>query len=94
MEQKLFILVKTEKSNRSENNVWVVSTRSYKKKYCRNALTALRYAFILKKKTGRRIEDESFITLVAAVREQKQSRILNDAVSEGSQSVTQESAQG
>ena len=29
MEQKLFILVKTEKSNRSENNVWVVSTRSY-----------------------------------------------------------------
>jgi hypothetical protein len=94
MEQKLFILVKTEKSNRSENNVWVVSTRSYKKKYCRNALTALRYAFILKKKTGRRIEDESFITLVAAVREQKQSRILNDAVSEGPQSVTQESAQG
>ena len=94
MEQKLFILVKTAKSNRSENNVWVVSTRSYKKKYCRNALTALRYAFILKKKTGRRIEDESFITLVAAVREQKQSRILNDAVSEGPQSVTQESAQG
>ena len=94
MEQKLFILVKTEKSNRSENNVWGVSTRSYKKKYCRNALTALRYAFILKKKTGRRIEDESFITLVAAVREQKQSRILNDAVSEGPQSVTQESAQG
>ena len=94
MEQKLFILVKTEKSNRSENNVWVVSTRSYRKKYCRNALTALRYAFILKKKTGRRIEDESFITLVAAVREQKQSRILNDAVSEGPQSVTQESAQG
>ena len=94
MEQKLFILVKTEKSNRSENNVWVVSTRSYKKKYCRNALTALRYAFILKKKTGRRIEDESFITLVAAVREQKQSRILNDAVSEGSQSETLESAQG
>ena len=94
MEQKLFILVKTEKSNRSENNVWVVSTRSYKKKYCRNALTALRFVFILKKKTGRRIEDESFITLVAAVREQKQSRILNDAVSEGPQSVTQESAQG
>ena len=60
MEQKLFILVKTEKSNRSENNVWVVSTRSYKKKYCRNALTALRYAFILKKKTGRRIAQDAF----------------------------------
>ncbi len=71
MEQKLFILVKTEKSNRSENNVWVVSTRSYKKKYCRNALMALRYAFILKKKTGRRIADESFNRLVSEVRSHK-----------------------
>lgn len=71
MEQNLFILVKTEKSNRSENNVWVVSTRSYKKKYCRNALTALRYAFILKKKTGRRIADESFNRLVSEVRSHK-----------------------
>lgn len=71
MEQKLFILVKTEKSNRSENNVWVVSTRSYKRKYCRNALTALRYAFILKKKTGRRIADESFNRLVSEVRSHK-----------------------
>lgn len=71
MEQKLFILVKTEKSNRSENNVWAVSTRSYKKKYCRNALTALRYAFILKKKTGRRIADESFNRLVSEVRSHK-----------------------
>lgn len=71
MEQKLFILVKTEKSNRSENNVWVVSTRSYKRKYCRNALTALRYAFILKKKTGRRIADESFNRLVSDVRSHK-----------------------
>lgn len=71
MEQKLFILVKTEKSNRSENNVWVVSTRSYKRKYCRNALMALRYAFILKKKTGRRIADESFNRLVSEVRSHK-----------------------
>ncbi len=94
MEQKLFILVKTEKSNRSENNVWVVSTRSYKKKYCRNALTALRYAFILKKQTGRRIADEAFEALIGAVRERKMFRILNDAVSEGPQSETQESAQG
>lgn len=68
MEQKLFILVKTEKSNRSENNVWVVSTRSYKKKYCRNALTALRYAFILNKQTGRRIADEAFARLISEIR--------------------------
>lgn len=93
MEQKLFILVKTEKSNRSENNVWVISTRSYKKKYCRNALTALRYAFILKKQTGRRIADEAFQTLISAVRERKMFRALNDAVGECPQSETQEPAQ-
>jgi hypothetical protein len=80
MEQKLFILVKTEKSNRSENNVWVVSTRSHRKKYCRNALTALRYAFALKKHTGRRIADEAFEFLMAGVRARK--------------SLIQESAQG
>ena len=64
MEQKLFILVKTEKSNRSENNVWVVSTRSY----CRNALMALRYAFILKKQTGRRIAQDAFDSLIREIR--------------------------
>lgn len=93
MEQKLFILVKTEKSNRSENNVWVVSTRSYKKKYCRNAFTALRYAFILKKQTGRRIADDAFQTLIGAVRQRKMSRNVNGASSEVPQSETQESAQ-
>lgn len=71
MEQKLFILVKTEKSNRSENNVWVVSTQSRRKKYCRNAFTALRYAFLLKKQTGRRIADEAFEFLMAGVRARK-----------------------
>ncbi len=71
MEQKLFILVKTEKSNRSENNVWVVSTRSYKKKYCRNALTALRYAFILKKKTGRRIAQDAFDSMMKEIGNRK-----------------------
>lgn len=71
MEQNFKILVKTEKSNRSENNVWVISTRSYKKKYCRNARTALRYAFLLKKKTGRRIADESFDLLMSEITSSK-----------------------
>ena len=71
MEQKLFILVKTEKSNRSENNVWVVSTRSYKKKYCRNALTALRYALILKKQTGRDIAQDAFDRLIQDIKIRK-----------------------
>ncbi len=71
MEQKLFILVKTEKSNKSEFNVWVVSTRSYKKKYCRNALTALRYAFILKKQTGRSISQDAFDLMLQEIRNRK-----------------------
>lgn len=81
MEQKSNILVKTEKSNRSENNVWVVSTRSYHKKYCRNALTALRYAFMLKKQTGRRIADDAFHCLMAGV----QARKLQTATEEPAQ---------
>ena len=71
MENKLFIRVKTEKSNRSENDVWVISTQSHKKKYCKNALTALRYAFILKKQTGRRIADDAFEMLMAGVNARK-----------------------
>jgi hypothetical protein len=71
MEQKLFIRVKNEKSNRSENQVWVVSTQSHKKKYCRNALTALRYAFLLKKQTGRRIADDAFQSLMTGVQIRK-----------------------
>jgi hypothetical protein len=81
MEQKLFILVKTEKSNRSENNVWVVSTRSYKKKYCRNALTALRYAFILKKQTGRDIAQDDFDRLIQEIRIRKSQTISNQVQS-------------
>jgi hypothetical protein len=71
MEQKLFIRVKNEKSNRSENQVWVISTQSHKKKYCRNALTALRYAFLLKKQTGRRIADDAFQSLMTGVQIRK-----------------------
>ncbi|MCR5644138.1 MAG: hypothetical protein K6G32_12495 [Prevotella sp.] len=71
MENQLFIRVKTEKSNRSENDVWVISTQSHKKKYCRNALTALRYAFILKKQTGRRIADDAFEMLMTGINARK-----------------------
>ena len=81
MEQKLFILVKTEKSNRSENNVWVVSTRSYKKKYCRNALTALMYAFILKKQTGRDIAQDALDRLIQENRIRKSQTISNQVQS-------------
>lgn len=61
------ITVSSEKSNKSDNNVWVIATYRRKKQYCRNARTALRYAFLLKKKTGRRIADESFDLLVSQI---------------------------
>ena len=71
MEQIQLISVRTEKSNRSENNVWVVSTPEFEDKFCRNALKALRYAFFLKRGTGRRIADEAFQSLIEAVKERK-----------------------
>lgn len=71
MEQQLFIRVKTEKSNRSENMVWVVSTHSHKRKFCRNASMALRYAFFLKKATGRRIDDDSFNRMLSEIHKQQ-----------------------
>jgi hypothetical protein len=71
MEQKSNILARTEKSNRSENNVWVVNAPGFENKYCRNALKALRYAFFLKRGTGCRIDDESFNALMAAIRQGK-----------------------
>ena len=42
-----------------------------KKKYCRNALTALRYAFILKKKTGRRIAQDAFDSMMKEIGNRK-----------------------
>lgn len=58
------IMVASAKSNKSENKVWVVYTYRRKKQYCKNALTALRYAFILKAKTGRPISNNAFERLM------------------------------
>ena len=58
--------------------MWVVSTQCYRKKYCRNALMALRYAFLLKKQTGRRIADESFESLMAGVRARKSQTTIEE----------------
>ena len=71
MEQNQFIRVRTEKSNRSENNVWVVSAPDFEDKFCRNALKALRYAFFLKRGTGRPIAHDAFKSLIEAVNASK-----------------------
>lgn len=78
MEKKSNILVKTEKSNRSENKVWVVKAPGFEDKYCRNALMALRYAFFLKKGTGCRIADKSFKKMIASVRARKSQTTIEE----------------
>lgn len=58
------IMVASTKSNKSENKVWVVYTYRRKKQYCKSAMSALRYAFILKAKTGRPISNNAFDRLM------------------------------
>ncbi|MBR2290798.1 MAG: hypothetical protein IJ868_00590 [Prevotella sp.] len=40
------------RSNKSKGMVWMVTTEGWEPKYCRNARTALKYIFLLKKSTG------------------------------------------
>lgn len=52
METKNFISADLVKSNKSNNQVWMVSCQDTQPKFCKNARTALRYIFMLKKNTG------------------------------------------
>lgn len=58
------IKVTSVKSNKSNRKVWLVAADKEKKQYCRNARTALRYAFILKKETGKQLSDRDFAWLM------------------------------
>ncbi len=68
------IMVSRVKSNKSEALVWEVSTSKRKKHYCKNALSALRYCFILKAKTGRCISAYSFDMMMSAISKAKARR--------------------
>ena len=65
METKKFIVAECVKSNKSNNYVWGVYTSKNKKHYCKNAATALKYAFILKSQTGCQIDNATFRKLMA-----------------------------
>jgi hypothetical protein len=64
MEAKV-IIVTVVKSNKSENNVWMVAITGEEQgqAYCKSAYKAMRFAFKLKKQTGFRIEDASLKAL-------------------------------
>ena len=64
MEAKV-ILISVVKSNKSENNVWMVAITGEEqgKAYCKSPYKAMRFAFLLKKQTGYSIEDASLKAL-------------------------------
>jgi len=59
------IIAASAKSNKSNNNVWVVfiSGKEQEKMYCKNAYKAMRFAFLLKKRTGLNISDNCLTRL-------------------------------
>ena len=72
MEAKV-IIVTVVKSNKSENNVWMVAITGEEQgqAYCKSAYKAMRFAFKLKKQTGFRIEDASLKALSAEIAKEK-----------------------
>ena len=72
MEAK-YIIISIVKSNKSENNVWAVAITGVEKPegYCKSAYKAMRFAFLLKKRTGIMIDDASLKSLSECIAEQK-----------------------
>jgi hypothetical protein len=74
MEAKV-IIVTVVKSNKSENNVWMVAITGEEQgqAYCKSPYKAMRFAFMLKKQTGFRIEDASLKALSEEIAKEKAS---------------------
>ena len=85
------IIVSVEKSNKSENNVWAVAITGEEQKqaYCKSANKAMRFAFLLKKRTGLYIEDLSMNLLSQEIARQKAAK----AAAEAEKSAEQEEVQ-
>ena len=79
MEAKV-IIVSVVKSNKSENNVWAVGITGEEQEqaYCKSAYKAMRFAFLLKKQTGFRIEDASLKSLSEEIARQKAAEAAAD----------------
>ena len=72
MEAK-YIIISIVKSNNSEKNVWAVAITGEEKPegFCKSAYKAMRFAFLLKKRTGVMIDDASLKKLSECIAEQK-----------------------
>jgi hypothetical protein len=89
MEAKV-IIVTVVKSNKSENNVWAVAFTGEEecKAYCKSAYKAMRFAFMLKKQSGCRIDDESLKALSEEIAKLKAE--ASEAAAEAEQPAEQE----
>lgn len=91
MEAKV-IIVSVVKSNKSENNVWAVGITGEEQEqaYCKSAYKAMRFAFMLKKQTGFRIEDASLKSLSEEIARQKAAEAAAEAEKPAEQEVQTE----
>lgn len=80
MEAKVIIVTEV-KSNKSENNVWMVAITGEEQgqAYCKSPFKAMRFAFMLKKQTGFRIEDASLKSLSEEIARQKAAKAAAEA---------------
>ena len=75
MEAKV-IIVSAQKSNKSENTVWAVAITGEEKAqaFCKSAYKAMRFAFMLKKRTGLNISDNCLSRLSKEIAGQKSAK--------------------
>ncbi len=75
------IIISVVKSNKSENNVWAVSITGEEQKqaYCKSAYKAMRFAFLLKKRTGCYIEELSLKSLSSEIARRKAAKAAAEA---------------
>lgn len=67
------IIVSAQKSNKSENTVWAVAITGEEnpQAFCKSAYKAMRFAFMLKKRTGLNISDNCLSRLSKEIAGQK-----------------------
>ncbi len=73
---KAVIIISNVKSNRSNNNVWAVAITGehYPKAHCKSAFKAMRFAFLLKARTGLDISENCLSRLSHEISKQKAAR--------------------
>lgn len=85
MEAKV-IIVSSVKSNKSNHNVWAVAVTGEEQPtaYCKSAYKAMRFAFMLKKRTGFNISENclSYLSFVIAKQKAAKAAAVKEVVEE------------